>query len=167
MAHTPTSFHAVDSDPLEMFEHMARRAELDAQRVDESELHVTLSGSWRDVVMWFAWRVDAQVVQLAAPLELRVPEKVSTEVARLMAMVNERLWLGHFDVWQEDRSIVYRNAVVLTDGQAIESGQAEIVLRAAVDAFERFYPAFNYVIWGDKTAEEALDASVCETMGTA
>lgn len=156
-----------ESDPLESFERMAQRADMDTQRVDETELHVSLPGSWREVVLWFAWRVEAQVVQLAAPLEMRVPAAREAEVLRLMAIVNERLWLGHFDMWQEDRGLVYRNSVVLSDRNAIEANQAEIVIRGALDAFERFYPAFNYVVWGEKSAEDAIAASVCETMGSA
>lgn len=156
-----------EGDPLEMLEITARRAEMETQRVDETELHASLPGSWRELVLWFAWRVEAQVVQLAAPLEMRVPVAREAEVLRLMAIINERLWLGHFDMWQEDRGLVYRNSVVLPDGQGLEHSQADIVIRGALDAFERFYPAFNYVIWGDKSAEEALTASICETAGSA
>lgn len=157
----------VQHDPLETFEYTARRSDMEAERVDDTELHVSLSGSWREVVIWFAWRIEAQVVQVATPLEMRVPKARAAEVHRLLSMINERLWLGHFDIWQEDGSIVYRNAVVLPEGQALESSQAEIVIRGALDAFERFYPAFNYVVWGDKTSEEALEAAICETAGRA
>lgn len=167
MAYVPLEADSSSVDPLETIEFLARRADLEAQRVDEHELHVSLAGAWRDVGIWFAWRAEAQVLQIGAPLEMRVPAERELEVVRLLAMVNERLTLGHFDLWKADKGLVYRNGAVLTAGQTMEDSQAEILLRGAVDAFERFYPAFNYVVWGGKTAEEALEASMFETVGTA
>ncbi|WOI54635.1 YbjN domain-containing protein [Parvularcula sp. LCG005] len=164
---TVTTDETVFSDPLDTLEIMARRADMDTQRVDENELHINLTGSWRDVGIWVSWRAEAQVLQIAAPLEMRVPAARELEVLRLIVAVNERLWLGHFDLIEHERNVVYRNGAVLPEGQGMEDGQADIVLRAALDAFERFYPAFNYVVWGEKTASEALEAAICEVAGSA
>ena len=35
---------------------------------------------------------------------------------QLLALVNEQLWLGHFDLWQAEGVIMYRNALLLTEG---------------------------------------------------
>ncbi|MEM9422538.1 MAG: YbjN domain-containing protein [Pseudomonadota bacterium] len=167
MTTVETATQVETSDPLETLELMARRADAEAQRIDESELHVGVTTAWREVSLWFAWRMEAQVLQLGAPLEMRVPEDREAEVLRLLSIVNERLWLGHFDLWEGRKGFVYRHAVVLPEGQGVDESQGEILLRAVTDAIDRFYPAFNYVIWGNKTAEEALDAAVFETVGTA
>lgn len=167
MANLVTANEIEPADPLDTLELMARRADADAQRIDDSELHVGVTTAWRDVSLWFAWRADAQVLQLGAPLEMRIRPERESELLRLVAMVNERLWLGHFDMWEGDRGLVYRHAVILPEGQGVDESQGEILLRAVVDAIDRFYPAFNYVIWGDKTAEQALEASVFETQGNA
>ena len=167
MTYIQTVAEPGDVDPLDTIEAIARRSDLEARRVDDRELHIGLTGSWRDIDIWVSWRAEAQVLQVGAPLEMRVPPAVEPEVLRLMAKVNERLWLGHYDLWEEDRGLIYRNGVVLPEGQAMDASQADIILRGALDAFERFYPAFNYVVWGGKTAEQALEASVFETAGSA
>ena len=159
--------HDVPAGPLDTIERIAVTSDLDAQRVDETELHVNLVGSWRDVSVWFAWREEAQVLQIGAPLEIKVPEDKRTEVCRLLALVNERLWLGHFDYWERDYGLIYRNGAVLPEGQSMDPSQAEILLRGAMEAFEKFYPAFNYVVWGGKSAQEAIDACILEPVGTA
>ncbi len=159
--------YAVPANPIETIEAIARLSDLDAVRASDTELHVNLSGSWRDVSMWFAWRAEAQVLQIGAPLEMRVPAAMRGEVHKLLALINERLWLGHFDLWDQDQGLIYRNGAVLPEGQTMDSSQAEILLRGAMEAFEKFYPAFNYVVWGGKTAEEALEASILETVGNA
>lgn len=161
------SSEPIQADPIDLIEEMAQASDLEAQRVDDDEVHVCLTGSWRDISMWFAWREEAQVLQIGAPLELKVPNERSVEVHKLLALVNERLWIGHFDLWGDEGGLIYRNGAVLAEGQGMAPGQAEILLRGAMEAFDRYYPAFNYVIWGGKTARDAMAACILEPMGSA
>lgn len=156
-----------ETDPIDMVEQVARARDLESQRVDATEVHLCLTGSWRDISIWFAWREEAQVLQVGAPLEIKVPAARKDEVLKLLALINERLWMGHFDMWKDGGEIVYRHGAVLADGQQLMPGQAEILLRGAMESFERFYPTFNYVVWAGKTAEEALTASILEPVGSA
>jgi hypothetical protein len=155
------------NNPLEVIEAVASQSDMNAERVDDTELHVNVGGLWRDIAVWFAWREDMRVLQLGAPLELKVPDEKMVEICKLLARINERVWLGHFDIWSDDNGIVYRNGTVLSGMADFDEVQAEILLRGASEAFERFYPAFNYVIWGGKTAEEALEASLFDVAGSA
>jgi hypothetical protein len=43
----------------------------------------------------------------------------------------------------------------------------EDLLDTALVECERFYPAFQYVIWGGKSPSDALAAALVETMGEA
>ncbi|MGV6800638.1 MAG: YbjN domain-containing protein [bacterium] len=155
------------NDPLEVIEAVAMQSQMNAERVDATELHVNIGGMWRDMAVWFAWREDMRVLQMGAPLELKVPDDMMDDICRLLAKVNERVWLGHFDLWTEDNGIVYRNGTVLSEMAEFDEVQAEILIRGAAEAFERFYPAFNYVIWGGKSVDEALEASLFEIQGNA
>ena len=155
------------NDPLDIIEQVASQSEMNSERVDATELHVNVGVMWRHIAVWFAWRENMRVLQLGAPLELKVPAEKTAEICKLLARVNERVWLGHFDLWSEDNGIVYRNGTVLSEMADFDEVQAEILIRGAAEAFERFYPAFNYVLWGGKTADEAIAASLFETEGTA
>ncbi|MFN3959401.1 MAG: YbjN domain-containing protein [Parvularculaceae bacterium] len=156
-----------DIDPLEALEAVADDLALSVERVDDDELHVAMPGLWRDAGFWFTWRAELSTLQMGAPLDLKAPKGRINEVARLVAMINERLWIGHFDLWSEDNSIVFRNAAVLPSDGRLDAGQAEILIKGAREAIDRFLPAFNYLIWGGKSPEEALDASMFETAGNA
>jgi hypothetical protein len=156
-----------DIDPLEALEAVADDLALSVERVDDDELHVAMPGLWRDAGFWFTWRAELSTLQMGAPLDLKAPKGRINEVARLVAMINERLWIGHFDLWSEDNSIVFRNAAVLPADGRLDAGQAEILIKGAREAIDRFLPAFNYLIWGGKSPEEALDASMFETAGNA
>ncbi|MEO0880868.1 MAG: YbjN domain-containing protein [Pseudomonadota bacterium] len=155
------------ADPLDAVEAAAASLDMDAERVDTAELHLAIPGVWREAGVWFTWRPELSTVQMGAPLDLKAPSNMVMEAARLVAMVNERLWIGHFDLWSEDLSIVFRNAVVLPEDGALDAMQAQCLIRGAGEAIDRFFPAFNYLIWGGKTPEEALEASLFETAGSA
>jgi hypothetical protein len=158
---------APEIDPLEALEAVADELALSVERVDAEELHVAIPGLWRDAGFWFTWRPELSTLQMGAPLDLKAPAGRLNDMARLVAMVNERLWIGHFDLWSDDSSIVFRNAAVLPADGRLDEGQAEILIKGAREAIDRFLPAFNYLIWGGKSPQEALEASMFETAGNA
>ncbi|MEM9014423.1 MAG: YbjN domain-containing protein [Pseudomonadota bacterium] len=155
------------SDPLDALEAAAAGLEFDMERVGDGELHVVLPGVWRDIGLWFTWRPELATLQMGAPLDLKAPEGRLSDAAHLVTMVNERLWIGHFDLWAEDNGIVYRNSSLLPSSGVLTPEQAEGLIRAAGEAVDRFYPAYNFLIWGGKSPDEALQASLFETAGSA
>jgi hypothetical protein len=44
---------------------------------------------------------------------MRVPKKKRGDAYELLSLINQRVWLGHFEVWAEDGEIVYRHAMGL------------------------------------------------------
>jgi len=65
--------------------------------------------------------------------------------------------------------VLFRHAALL-DGQehvGLTLDQAELLVEAAIDECERFYPVFQFVLWGDKTPREAIAAALIETRGEA
>ena len=67
--------------------------------------------------------------------------------------VNARLWIGHFDLWPDDGSVVFRHAMIFPDA-GVSAAQCEALLNLAVEACEHYYPAFQFVLWGGKTARK-------------
>jgi hypothetical protein len=88
-------------------------------------------------------------------------------VQRLIAAINEQLWVGHFDIWTHTGMIMYRQALVLPDRIAATTAQCETMLVSAIHACERYYPAFQFVVWAGKTAAEAMSAAMFDTEGEA
>jgi hypothetical protein len=63
--------------------------------------------------------------------------------------------------------LLFRNGLILTGGVEIVDAQCETLLRLALEACERYFPAFQFVIWAGKSAEEAIQSSLMETQGEA
>ena len=62
---------------------------------------------------------------------------------------------------------MFRHALLLAGGAELNSRQCESVLSSAVMACERYYQAFQFVVWAGKTGREALDTAMIETRGEA
>jgi len=86
---------------------------------------------------------------------------------RLIAAINEQLWVGHFDIWTHTGMIMYRQALVLPGGLTASTAQCESMLVGAIHACERYYPAFQFVVWAGKTSAEAMSAAMFDTEGEA
>ena len=89
-----------------------------------------------------------------------------SEIYRLVAQINEQLWLGHFDLWTQEGLVMYRHALML-NGAIVTPHQCEAMLRAALEACERYYQAFQFVVWAGKESREALVSAMFETEGHA
>ena len=99
----------------------------------------------------------------------RVAPETRANLFETLALVNEQLWIGHFEQWSADGAILFRHAVLLDgpDDAALSMPQAHALVDAAIDECERYYPVFQFVLWGGKGPREALTAAMVETEGEA
>jgi len=88
-------------------------------------------------------------------------------VKDLIQLINEQLWLGHFDLWPQEGVVMFRHALLLAGGAEASGRQCEAQLDAAMEACDRYYQAFQFVVWAGKSAREAMDSALFETAGEA
>jgi hypothetical protein len=155
------------ANPLEVIETMATANNWMFERPTADEITMVVRGKWTDYQGSFTWMFDLEALHLALAFELKTPEHCRAELQRLNSMINEQLWVGHFDLWFKDGLIMYRNALVLAGGVAPLSRQCEVLLSTACDACERYYPAYQFVVWAGEGAEESLQAAMFDTRGAA
>jgi hypothetical protein len=155
------------ANPVDLIEQIAASHDWAFDRSGEDEITISVSGSWCDYNISLSWMGALEALHLACAFDFKINERPKNDVMRLLALVNEQLWLGHFDLWQSEGVIMYRNALLLTEGMEAGTGQLEAMLAAAVDACERYYQAFQFVIWAGKSPEDAIAAVLFETQGEA
>jgi hypothetical protein len=153
--------------PLDMLERTVEENGWAFERSAQDELNLSVAGRWSDHHFSFTWREDLQSLHLSSAFDMRVKSETRlADVAALLMHVNARLWIGHFDLWPEDGTIVFRHAMIFPDAHASAS-QCEALLNLALEACEHYYPAFQFVLWGGKSAEEAVAAAILECAGQA
>jgi hypothetical protein len=155
------------SNPVDVVEGLASRHDWPFARASEDEVTIVTEGHWADYQLSFTWMSEIEALHLACAFNLRVPDQRRTEVIELVAMINERLLVGHFDYWSKAGLILYRHALVLAGGVTASVAQCEALLGTALDSCERYYQAFQFVVWAGKSAHDAMEATMFETSGEA
>jgi hypothetical protein len=154
-------------NPVDVVEHLANLNDWAFDRAADDEITISLPGRWTDYHVSFTWMHDIEALHLACAFDLRVPEVRRLDVRQLVSYVNEQLWVGHFDLWAREGLVMFRHALVLAGGVEPSAQQCEAMLNAALDSCERYYQAFQFVVWAGKPAREAIDAAMFDTSGEA
>jgi hypothetical protein len=154
-------------NPLEVVERVAATNDWSFERAGEDEITILVRGKWADYQVSFTWMYDIEALHLACAFELKVPERCCPVVQQLISLINEQMWVGHFDLWTKDGIVMYRHALVLAGGVEASGQQCEALLGTALDCCERYFPAFQFVVWAGKTSAEAMSAAMFDTEGEA
>lgn len=160
------------SAPIDMLEHYFNGNDWAYERDGDEEIVTTIRGSWSEYELRALWHEDDQVLQFIAMLGVNKGATLLDDGARhhlyeALSMVNEHLWIGHFEAWSADGALVFRHAALLDGAGSLSFSQAEALVNAAINECERYYPVFQFVLWGGKTAHEALASAMIETEGEA
>jgi hypothetical protein len=155
------------ANPLDLVEQIVTDHEWPFDRQGDDELMVGVAGKWSDYQLWFSWRADYGALQFSCAFDLKVSESRRRDLHSLIVLLNEKLWLGHFDLWQGDGLLVFRHALLLRGGFGPTTEQIEDLVEIALSECERFYPAFQFAMWGGKSPREAIEAAMLETQGEA
>ena len=136
---------------------------------EEDEVVAKVKGSWTEYELRAIWREDDGVLQFLAFPDVRIPDERRAAIYETIGLVNEQLWVGHFELWSSSGILLYRHAAMIPgeDGAAITLQHTELLVESAIDECERFYPVFQFVLWGGKTPREAIAAALIETQGEA
>ena len=155
------------ANPLQVVEDVASVNSWSFERSGDDEITILVKGRWTDYQVCFTWMREIEALHLACTFDMKIPEARRAEVQRLVAMVNEQLWIGHFDIWMQSGLIMFRQALPLNGGLTATNLQCEAMLAGGVDACERYFPAMQFAVWAGKSASEAMAAAMFDTEGEA
>ncbi|MDP6571990.1 MAG: YbjN domain-containing protein [Rhodospirillales bacterium] len=155
------------ANPLDIVEQVAFAHDWAFDRRSDEEMAIQVPGNWCDYSLYFAWNTDAVAVQLTCAFDMRVPPAKQARVHELLALINEHMWLGHFSLWNDEGLPMFRHALPLRGAGGPTIEQMGDIVETAIADCDRYYPAFQFVIWGERTAAEAVAVALVDTMGEA
>ena len=155
--------------PIDMLEAYFSAHSWSFERSGDDEIVATVQGSWTQYELRGVWRDDDKVLQFLALPDIRVPADKRVALYEAVGLINEQMWIGHFELWANSGLVIYRYASLIDGGDdaGLSLDQAETIIETAIDECERFYPVFQFVLWADKTPQEAISAALIETQGEA
>ncbi len=155
------------TNPLDLIEEIIAAHEWPFDRANDDELMAQIPSRWCDYRVYFAWSNDMRALHFSCAMDLKVPNHRRSKIDALLALVNERMWLGHFDLSSEDVQPTFRHAIPLRGARGATVEQLEDLVDVALHESERFYPAFQYVIWGGQDPVQAVTAACLDPIGEA
>lgn len=163
-----SSDHSPDNHPLDVVEQVVSWNGWRFERNREDEMAAEVKGTWCDFSLHFAWSEDIGAMHFTCAFDMRIPKESRHLTHELLALVNDRMWLGHFCIWEQEGLPMFRHAL-LTRGnrEGASPEQIEVLIDVAISECERFYPAFQYVLWGGKDPAEAVEAAILDPIGEA
>ncbi len=160
-------FEREETAPLDMLAALFDARGWEFEPVSDEEVSAEFKGSWTSYQIRAIWREEDNALQLLVMADVTVPSDKRDAVYKALGLINEQLWIGHFDLWSSNGLLLFRHGSLLPPNGLLGIDQAQTIIDVALDECERFYPVFQFIIWGGKTPEEALVAALVETHGEA
>lgn len=154
-------------NPLDLAESLFEDRDWLFDRPVDEELVADIAGSWCHYRVWCSWQPEMHVMIFSCAFDTKVPQNAMKTLYPLLAKINEKLWLGHFDICSEEQIITYRHALLLRGGKGASMEQIEDLMDIAITECDRFFPAFQSVVWGGNTHADALEIAMMDTVGEA
>jgi hypothetical protein len=164
------SLHSPDNsaaNPLDLVEQIVSANDWIFDRRNDAEMAAEAPGRWCDYGLYFNWSHEISAMHFTCAFDLKVPEKQRGAIYELLALANERLWIGHFGMGSDDGMPVFRHSVLLRGAPGASAESLEDMVDIALTECERFFPAFQFVLWGGRSPADALAAAMLECAGEA
>jgi hypothetical protein len=158
---------AEDLHPIDIVETLAEHHAWDFDRIADDQIAMAVEAQWRTYSITLAWSDYDETLRLICTFEMEPPEAKHPQLYEALNKVNDACWTGAFTFWKEQQVMVYRDGLILTGGQVAGPEQIDKLINTAVMSAERYYPAFQLVVWGDRTPEDAMQVAIAEAYGRA
>ena len=155
------------ANPVDEIELLAAQNDWTFERSDEDEIAISIAGDDTDYNVAVTWLSEIEALHVACAFDIKVSAARRNEVTKLLALINEQLWIGHFDIWQAEGVVMYRNTLLLAGQAEVTNEQMEALIETAVDTCERHRLAFDFAVRGGRNAKDALALALMETVGEA
>mgnify|MGYP000005021103 FL=1 len=153
--------------PIDIVESLASHNDWEFDRVADNQISMSVEGQWRTYGVTLAWSDYYETLRMICTFEMEPPEDRLPDLYGSLNEVNDQCWTGAFSYWAEQKLMVYKYGLVLAGGILASPEQIDTLINNAVCASERYYPAFQLVVWGGRTPREAMQVAIAEAYGHA
>ena len=154
-------------NPIDVVEEVIYSKKWTFSRADDYELVAEIASKWCQYRFYFTWSEQIRAISLTVTFDLKFPHAKIKDAQELLALINEKLWIGHFDITSKNGIPAYRHTVLSFPEDEVLHHQLENLVDIAIYECEKFYPAFQLVLFEDSDPGKALAISTFDTIGVA
>ena len=153
--------------PIDIVEHLAEHHEWEFDRIEENQIAMAVQGQWRTYSITLAWSGFDETLRLICSFEMEPPSEKLTDLYETLNVANDRCWTGAFTFWEKQKLMVYRYGLFLAGGQIATPEQIDTMISSSVLAAEKYYPAFQLVVYDNQSPDSAMQVAIAEAYGHA
>lgn len=154
-------------NPIDTVERILNRQSYAPERRSLNEVVVEVQGKWDDMLVFFSWEASMNCLHISCLMNIEHPDADTSKIFKLLAIINDDLWVGHFSYWSEQQMPVYRHSLFCNSQNPDFAGQIGQIIDIAVKECERMYPVFKVVFTKGMDPQQALYPLMLETAGQA
>ena len=154
-------------NPIDVVEDVIHSKKWTFSRADDYELVAEISSEWCEYRLYFTWSEKIKAISFSITFDLKFPQNRSIHAHELLSLINEKLWIGHFDITSKNGIPAYRHTVLSFPENEMLHNQLEDLVDIAIYECEKYYPAFQLVLFEDANPVKALEICTFETIGQA
>ena len=155
------------TNPIDFVEDIIYSKKWSFSRAADDELVADISSQWCQYRLYFAWSEQIRAINFTVTFDLKFPYPTFVAIHELLALINEKLWIGHFDITSKNGIPAFRHTLLVPQKNEILYSQLEELVDIAIYECEKYYPAFQLVLFENSKPEEALKLCQFETIGKA
>src|SRR5260370_9584471 len=119
------------TNPIDLVEEIVQANEWAHDRANDAAMVAQVSGRWCEYRMFFLWQQETSALHFSCGFDMKVPKVRRAAVYELLAAVNEKLWIGHFDLGLADPAPCFRHGVLLLGAMGASVAQISALAASA------------------------------------
>ena len=154
-------------NPIDIIEDVIYQKKWSFSRAADHELVAEISSQWCLYRLYFTWSEKINALSLSITFDIRFPQTQFKKAYELLGLINENLWIGHFDITSRNGIPAFRHTILSSSENEILHKKFEDLVDIGIYECEKFYPCFQQILFEEITAKEAIKFSNFEVIGRA
>tara|TARA_Y100001970_G_scaffold154418_1_gene189180 strand:+ start:10253 stop:10741 length:489 start_codon:yes stop_codon:yes gene_type:complete len=154
-------------NPIDVVEDVIYEKKWSFSRSEDNELVAEISSNWCEYRLYFSWSENIRAMSFTITFDLSFPQVKLIKAYELLALINEKLWLGHFDITNKNGIPAYRHTILESDNIDFLHKKLENLVDIGIYECEKYYPAFQQVLFDELVPIEAIKFSDFDIIGRA
>ena len=154
-------------NPIDIVEDVIHSKKWTFSRADDHELVAEIASHWSLYRLYFSWSEQIKAINFTVTFDLKFPESKLSNAYELIGLINEKLWIGHFDVTSKNGIPAFRHTILSSSDNDFLHKKLENLVDIAIYECEKYYPSFQQVLFEEISARQSLVFANFEVIGTA
>ena len=154
-------------NPIDIVEEVIYEKNWSFSRADDYELVADIASKWCQYRLYFTWSENVRAISFTITFDLKYPQSKLNKAYELIGLINEKLWLGHFDITSKNGIPAFRHTILSDSDSDFLHKKLENLVDIAIYECEKYYLSFQHTLFDDIEPLDSLEFTNFEVIGSA